>query len=428
MAEAMTRGRPQILGKSLSDPEVMFDPADYYRALRHASPVHFDERMGLWLVSRYEDLREVLSDWETYSQELGYHTLWGQGHRDELIAILERDGGGYFPDVITTDPPKHGRVRKLLENAFTARRLKQLEPAFTKAVAELVEKVADRGHADGVTDFALPMTVRFMGEQIGIGEGDVDLATVKRWSDAYQAQFSMMQSREEMLENARAICELQHFVIGIVKQRQAAPGEDMISDLVRAEVDDAANPRLTFAELVALTRTFLIGGNDSISTALTSLLYHVATDPKIAEQLYAAIDDDQALGRFVEESIRRDTPVRALSRVTTREVELNGTLLPKGAQIMVLFASGNDDESVFAEPRSFDVTRRNLGHHLAFGLGIHRCVGNALARMEVKVAAREIARRLTDIRLAVPADQIVFVPSVVMVMIESLPLAFSWRG
>jgi len=427
MADSMVQGRPQILGKSLSDPEVMFDPAEYYRALRHSAPVHYDERMGLWLVSRFEDLQAVLNDWETFSQELGYHTLLGQGFKDELIAILERDGGGYFPDVIATDPPKHGRVRKLLENAFTARRLKQLEPAFTHVVADLVEKVADRGYADGVTDFALPMTVRFMGEQIGVSEKDVDAATIKKWSDAYQAQYSMMQGREEFLENARAICELQHFVIDLVKRRQADPGEDMISDLVRAEVDDPANPRLTFAELVALTRTFLIGGNDSISTALTSLLYHVATEPKVAEKLYAAIDDDQALNRFVEESIRRDTPVRALSRITTRDVELNGTAIPMGAQVMVLFASGNDDESVFAEPRGFDVTRRNLGHHLAFGVGIHRCVGNALARMEVKVAAREIARRLTDIRLAVPAEEIVFVPSVVMVMIESLPLSFSRR-
>lgn len=425
--ERQTQTGTDILGKSLSDPEVMFNPGPYYRALREAAPVHYDERMNLYLVSRFEDLQEVLYDWETYSQELGYHTLWGQGFKEELIAILERDGGGYFPDVIATDPPRHGRVRRLLENAFTARRLKQLEPAFAQVVAELVEQVADRGHADGVADFALPMTVRFMGEQIGVTADDVDAATIKAWSDAYQAQYSMMQSREEFLENARLICELQHFVIDLVRRRQAAPGEDMISDLIRAQVDDEENPRLTFAELVALTRTFLIGGNDSISTALSFLLLHVATDKDVAARLYASLDDDQALTRFVEESIRRETPVRALSRITTRDVELNGTFLPKGAQVMVLFASGNDDESVFPAPRDFDAGRRNLGNHIAFGAGIHRCVGNALARMEVKVAAREIARRLADIRLAVPADEIVYVPSIAMVMIESLPLAFSRR-
>jgi cytochrome P450 len=385
MAQTMEQEGPEILEKSLSDPEVMFNPSPYYRALRDNSPVHYDERMGLWLVSRFDDLREVLKDWEGFSQELGYHTLLGQGYKDELIAILERDGGGYFPDVITTDPPKHGRVRKLLENAFTARRLKQLEPEFTRIVADLVESVADSGHADGVADFASPMTVRFMGAQIGITEADVDIATVRRWGDAYQAQFSMLQTREEFLANAQLICELQHFVIDLVRRRQARPGEDMISDLVRAEIDDPANPRLTFEELVALTRTFLIGGNDSIGTTFSMLLYTIATDPGVAAQLDAALDDDQAMNRFVEESIRRDTPVRALSRVTTRDIELNGTLIPKGEQIMVLFASGNDDETIFENPREFDTARRNIGHHLAFGVGIHRCVGNALARMEVKV-------------------------------------------
>jgi len=422
------RNMDDLLEKSLSDTEVMFNPDLYYRALREGAPVHYDERMGLYLVSRFEDLQEVLYDWETYSQELGYHTLWGQGFKEELIAVLERDGEGYFPDVIATDPPRHGRVRSLLENAFTARRLKQLEPAFTSVVAELVERVADRGYADGVADFALPMTVRFMGEQIGVTEDDIDAATIKRWSDAYQAQYSMMQSREQFLENARQICELQHFVIDLVRRRQADPGEDMISDLVRAKVDDPDNPHLLFGELVALTRTFLIGGNDSISTALAFLLLRVATDAVIADRLYACIDDDRALNRFVEETIRRETPVRALSRITTRDVELNGTHLPEGAQVMVLFASGNDDETVFAHPRDFDTTRRNLGNHIAFGAGIHRCVGNSLARMEVKVAAREIARRLKDIRLAVPANEIVYVPSIAMVMIESLPLAFSRRS
>ena len=419
---------PKLEGVSLADPKVMFNPEPYYRALRKNAPVYYDETMNLYLVSRYEDLNEVLYDWETYSQELGYHTLWGQGHREELIGILEREGGGYFPDVIASDPPRHGRIRKLLENAFTARRLKQLEPQFTRVVEDLVERVADKGRADGVADFALPMTVRFMGEQIGVTEDDIEATKIKSWSDAYQAQYSMMQTREQLIGNAHRIAELQRFVIELVRKRQASPGDDMISDLINARLDDAEKPRLTFEELVALTRTFLIGGNDSISTALTSLLYQVATDAEIADQLYASIDDDQTLNRFVEEIIRLEPPVRALSRITTREVELNGTVLPKGAQVMVLFASGNDDETVFDSPRHFDMTRRNLGKHLAFGAGIHRCVGNSLARMEVKVAAREIVRHLKDIRLAVPKEELVYIPSVAMVMMKSLPLAFSKRG
>ena len=122
--------------------------------------------------------------------------------------------------------------------------------------------------------------------------------------------------------------------------------------------------------------------------------------------------------------LRLEPPVRGLSRVTTREVELGGTLLPRGAMLFLLFASANDDEGTFESPRTFDMERPNIGKHLTFGAGIHRCVGLSLARMEVKLAAREIAHRLTDIRLAIPVEEIRYVPSIIMLSMESLPLKF----
>jgi cytochrome P450 len=416
---------PDLARASLADPAVMFHPNPFYRALRRDDPVHYDAALGLYLVSRYEDLRTVLTDWETYSLELGYHRQWGQGHLEELKAILRRDGGGYIPDFIMSDPPRHGRMRKLMERAFTPRRIKLLEPQARAFVGEQVERFADVGRADGIADFALPMTVNFMTRQLGLT--DVDPHKVERWAEAYVSQFSGLQSREQMQASAALICELQHFIMAAVRERQAHPGEDMISDLLQAGAETPGEAPLTFEEVVALARALLIGGHDTISTALANILFLIATRPEIAERLEAALEDDLALARFVEESLRLEPPVRGLSRVTTRDALLGGTTIPAGAQVLLLFASGNDDEAVFDAPRSFETGRENLGQHLSFGAGIHRCVGQALARMQVKTATREIARRLAEIRLAIPAEEIRHVPTIAMLSMESLPLAFRRR-
>jgi cytochrome P450 len=424
-ASATVQGEgPALSGLSLADPDVLYHPNPFYRALRRSDPVHYDERLGLFLVARHEDLWTVLTDWETYSLELGYHRQWGQGHFEELKAILERDGGGYIPDFIMSDPPRHGRMRRLMEQAFTPRRLKLLEPSVRAFVGGQVERFADVGAADGIADFALPMSVNFMLQQLQLT--DVDPHTVERWAQAYTAQFSGLQSHEEMQANAALICELQRYIMGAVRERQARPGEDMISDLLRPGAE--GDPPLTFEEVTALARALLIGGHDTISTALANVLFLVATQPDIAARLYGALDDDLALARFVEECLRLEPPVRGLSRVTTRDVELGGVHVPAGAQVLLLFASGNDDEGVFAEPRRFDADRANLGRHLSFGGGIHRCVGQALARMQVKTAAREIARRLDGVRLAVPVAQIRYRPTIATLSMESLPLTFRRHG
>jgi cytochrome P450 len=255
----------------------------------------------------------------------------------------------------------------------------------------------------------------------------VDVERVQRWTAAYTAQFGLMQTREQIIANAREVCDLQNYIIARVRERQAQRREDMISDLIYARLDDEDNPTLTYGETVSLARALLIGGNDTIATALSNLLFVVATDPEIAAQFYACAADDLRLARFIEELLRIEPPVRALSRLTTKEVELGGKLLPAEAHLLLLYASANDDDKVFACPRSFDMNRKNIGRHMSFGAGIHLCVGMAAARMELKVAAREIAKRLENIKLAIPVEDIRYLPTVATLTMESLPLTFGRR-
>lgn len=404
----------------LTDQSVLADPKAFCAALREERRIRFDAGAGGYLVAHHDQLSEVLSDPVTYSMELAWERLWSDDFKD----IMARDGGGWFPDAIMTDPPNHTRIRRLLEKAFTPHRIKQLEPLITARTVAMIEKYADDGRFDGVNDFALPLTIGLMAEQLGMT--DLDPAKIDRWATAVIAQIGRMLTPEQMIENAKIVCECQQFVIEMVKERQQTPTEDLISDLVHARNEDGGDV-LDFGELVASARAFLIGGNDSIASAISNMLYLLATRTDLAEQLHASLDDDRFVTRWVEELLRFMPPTRGNTRVTTRDVELDGQAIPKGSTIITLFGSANEDEAQFPNAENFDINRPNLARHMSFGAGAHRCVGLALARMELKVVAREVSRRLTDIRLDIDPANIPYKSDIATLTMKRLPLTFRRR-
>jgi len=293
------------------------------------------------------------------------------------------------------------------------------------STGEIITGIASLGRADGVNDFAMPMTVAIMCEQLGVPLEHG--AQMLRWALSITT-IRAVQTRQEMAAEAKHYCDLQNYVIAMVEERRRRPGEDMISDLIHARAEGDGEPVLSTAEIISLARALLVGGLDSIGTALSNLLLMVASDPEIAAAFEQAAGDEARLVRFIEETLRINSPARGLYRVATRDVEISGTLIPEGAKICLLFASGNYDEDFFDEPAHFDAERKNLSRHLTFGGGIHMCIGQHLARMQLKVAAQELARRLKDIRLAVPFEDIRYVPTLSTLSIESLPLTFAERG
>ena len=425
----MTGGSYELKGgESRLDPLIRNNPFPFYRALRKQEPVYYDPKLDTYLVTRYEDAQTVLRDPISFSLEHGYQDRYANGYVDELAEIMNRDGGGFIRDIIATDPPAHTRLRRLTEKAFTAHRVKGLEPRIRQIVVDLIEPLAERGHGDGMKDIGAPLTARIICEQLGFDFDAIGTEKIARWTTALLAQIGRMQSREQMIENAKQMCEMQNYIIPHIRARETEPREDMMSDLVHARLDDERNPTLSFEEKVSCVRAFLIAGNDTTAAALANLMLMLATQPGLAEQLYESADDERLLSRFVEEVLRLEPPSHGLFRTTTKEVELGGTILPAHVQICVLFASANDDESVFPCPRTLDVNRKGIGNHLTFGAGIHRCIGAALARMEIKVAAQEIIKRLDNIKLAMPVEEIPYLPTLATQTIERLPLTFSRRA
>jgi cytochrome P450 len=422
-------GRHQVdlASTTLTDPIIQANPRDFYWTMRTQDPVHYDEKLGMWLVTRYDDIVTLLRDPETFSDKQGYEAQYASGYFEEFKQILETEGGGFYPDVIKSDPPEHTRIRKLMDGAFSAHRVKTLEPAITRIISNLVDQIiakAENGEIiDGVHEFAIPLTIAVICEQLGIDQ--FNGAKISRWSDAITAQIGRMQSREQMIENAREICDLQNFITEQMKDREDTPKEDMISDLVHSTLDDGS--KLTFAEAVSLVRAMIIAGNETTATAISNLLLILATQPEVAQNLYANVDDEKFLNRFVEELLRFAPPVRGLAKMAVKETVLGGQKLPKGAHLLVMYASGNDDEEKFECPRNFDVERKNLGSHVAFGVGIHRCIGASLARMEIKVAARELIKKIAKLELTIPVSALQYNKTVATHGVASLPLMLSRR-
>lgn len=408
------------------DPAIRNDPFPFYAALREERPVYYDPGLDVYLVTRFDDARQVLGDPVTFSLEHGYQDRFANGHVEEFAEILNREGGGFIRD-LAIDPPAHTRLRRLTEKAFTAHRVKALEPRIRQIVADLIEQVADKGAGDGMLDIGAPLTAHLICEQLGFDFAKIGTEKVAWWTTAILAQIGRMQTREEMLVNARTICDLQNTIIAEIRDRQENPRDDMISDLVTARLADEENPTLTFPELVATVRAFLIAGNDTTAAGIANVLHVLATNEGLADVLYPQVDDERVMARFVEEVLRLHPPVHGLFRTAMQEVDVGGTTIPAMAQICVMFASANHDETRFPQAENLDIDRPNVGANLTFGSGIHRCVGIALARMEIKVAAQEMIRRLTDIRLAVPDTELTFLPTLATHTFERLPLLFRRR-
>ncbi len=413
--------------ESLMNPLIRNNPFAFYKALRENQPVYYDKELDLYLVTRYDDVMEIMRDPITFSMEHGYQDRYANGFVEELAEIMDRDGGGFVRDVFAVDPPKHTRLRKLLEKAFTAHRVKSLEPRFRQIIIDLIEPLAERGSGDGMLDIGAPLTANIICEQLGFDYNEVGTEKIARWTTAHLSQIGRMQTHEEMLKNAKDMCEMQNYIIPHLHARKTEPREDMLSDLVHARIDDKENPTLSFMEQLSLARALLVAGNDTTAAALANVMMVFAHDPDLVERLYESVDDDRFITRFVEEVLRLEPPVHGLFRTATKDVTVGGVDIPAFSQICTLFASANDDESKFACPRTLDIQRSNVGTNLTFGAGIHRCIGASLARMEIKVTVQEVVRRLTNIKLAVPPEDIQFIPSLATHTIINLPLTFSRR-
>ncbi len=406
---------------SLLDPAVQSCPYDLYAQLRAEAPVYRMPETGFFLVTRYDDVRLVLGDTDTFSnagpRPLGDLQGAAMALHDRMIA----EGGWVRQHTLQrTDPPEHTRYRKLVNRVFTPRRVNaEIAPRIEEIVTELIDSFIDRGTCEFMSEFAVLLPALVMTEQLGLDRGQVN--TFKQWTYALLAPSTRALDEAEMRAVTETELEAQHYFAAALQARLANPTDDLTSALVNAHVAAGDEP-LSMNELQDLMHQLITGGFETTATAIAHGMRLLLTHPEQMELLRS--DPARHMKGFVEETLRIESPAQGLTRRTTRDVELAGTLIPAGSVVIVRYGSANRDETRFPEPARFDITRPNLTEHVAFGNGPHFCVGAALARQEMTSAFTALLSRLDDIRIAAPLPDPLHEPNLFVLVFRGMQLSF----
>ncbi len=398
-------------------PEVLTDPFEYYRQV-FADGVkmrHFPE-MNTQVVFDYALCSEATARPEDFSNDFGGL----MGAEDEEIQEILKDGWDNPPTLLTADHPVHTRNRKLVNLAFSAPRVNAIEEDMRTKSIELIEKMGDQGKAEFVEEFAIPLPVAMIAQQIGL---DNDPKQVKYWSDAAVDRFSQMVGRERQLECARSFVQYQKYMKGKIDDRRANGGDDLLTDLVEARVE--GETPLTDEEIMSIMQQFMVAGNETTTSTIAGGLLQLIRNPDQMEKAKAAAGgrDPKLIGNLVEEALRYETPTAGMWRVVTKDTELGGVELKQGSMLQLRYAAANRDPAKFENPDKFDIERKNARAHLAFGKGPHMCVGNMLSRKEMLVAFDELLERLDHFEVD-DESGITVLPNILLRGITKLPIKF----
>ncbi|MFI5915696.1 cytochrome P450 [Dactylosporangium sp. NPDC051541] len=340
-----------------------------------------------FLVTRHADVVDVVRSVEQFSSRSSLATV--------PDAVRDRLPNGYpfdHPALLNNDPPGHSRIRRLATGALSARAIARREPMIREIAGQLVDAIAERGQADLVADFAVPLPILVITRILGLPP---DVARIKQWTDESFDLGLPFLSEPHRIERALRQAELADVLAELIAQRRVHPRDDLLSELVHARVDDA--PALTDLEVAAVVCQLLIGGNETTTHFLGNLMYLLLSVP----ERYAALEADRGLlPNTVEETLRLVPPIKGLPRTAAEDTAVAGCPVRKDSLVLLFFPSANRDEAVFERPDEFDPARPDLNRSVTFGQGIHFCIGAPLARLESRIALETLLDRLPGLELA----------------------------
>jgi cytochrome P450 len=360
--------------------------------LRGADPVHRSDALQAWILTRYEDVLRVLRDHETFSSDAR-----NAGGQIAAAIAEQRDSSplGDTRSVLASDPPEHTFLRGIVNRAFTPRSVELLRPRMEEITASLLAEAPETGEWDLVTGIAQPLPVIVIAELLGIPAED--RAQFKAWSDRIALTTDIMQSPETIESIRSATAEIIDYFGGHIEDRRRTPREDLISALVAAENEGR---RLTGQEVLAFAILLLVAGNETTTNLIGSGMRALLAHPEAMAALRA---EPERIPAAIEEMLRYDSPVQGIVRFATREVQIGERTIAKGEVVMGMTGAANRDPDQFPEPAAFDLARTDA-RHLAFGQGIHYCVGAPLARVEAAIAFRALLERWASIEAAGEAE------------------------
>ena len=372
------RGRVEPLLYDPEDRQTQLDPYPIYRRLRDERPVYRQERLRCWALSRFDDVHAALNDHAAFCSRQGL--TWDPAAAEQA---------GVLPMLVTTDPPAHTALRRLINRGLTPARVADLEPLVRAGIVERIEALRAAGGGDLVADVAVPVPTLMVGRFLGVPEAD--RGRFREWAGAVVTGTSGAAFHEA---HHRAVRELYGYFHALIERRRGEAADDLLGTLIAAEVDGA---RLTTTEILGFCFNIVVGGIETTTNLIANGMALLAAQPELADRLAA---EPSCIPRAVEEMLRLETPVVGLCRTTTRPVTLHDVTIPAGEKVLLLFGAANRDEREFDEPERCDLARAS-DRHLAFGHGAHYCIGAALARLMGRVAFEELTTRLAGARVDV---------------------------
>jgi cytochrome P450 len=387
------RARGQAMDFNPYSRRLRADPYPVYEELREKHPVYHNPKLGFWALSRYHDVLNALKDWRTHAS--------GSGITLDTFA-------GVKPMIILMDPPRHDEIRKLLLRALTPRRVAELEAGIRATARDLIDGFVDAGECDFVEAFAGPFPTAVIAQLLG-----VDVSHGKQFRDWADAIMLSESAHARTLEQTYA--EIFDYMRREIEERRRKPGDDLITALLQAEVDGDV---LTEDELLGFCALLLIAGNETMGKLLGNAALILDRHRDVRTEL---IEEPSLFGTAVDEILRFESPVQELGRTLTRDIQLHDRSLRKGDRILLLLGAANRDPRAFEKPKRLDI-RRDPNNHLAFGFGIHFCMGASLARLEARIAIEELLARVPDYEVS--CDEIHWFRTANVRGPASLPIAF----
>ncbi|CAM5584535.1 cytochrome P450 [Streptomyces griseorubiginosus] len=377
------------------DPAFLADPYPAYAELRAKGRVQYFEPTNQWLVPHHADVSALLRDrrlGRTYQHRFTHEEFGRTAPQAEHEPFHTLNDHG----MLDLEPPDHTRIRRLVSKAFTPRTVERLVPYVTGLAGELVDRLVEAGGGDLLRDVAEPLPVAVIAEMLGIPESD--RAPLRPWSADICGMYELNPSEDTAARAVRASVEFTEYLRELIAERRGKPGDDLISGLIAAYDE---GDRLTEQEMISTCVLLLNAGHEATVNATVNGWYALFRNP---EQLAALRADHSLVPRAVEELMRYDTPLQLFERWVLDEIEIDGTTVPRGAEIALLFGSANHDPAVFAHPERLDLTRAD-NPHISFSAGIHYCIGAPLARIELTASMRALLEKTPTLTLSKPPQR-----------------------
>ncbi|MEU1570169.1 cytochrome P450 [Streptomyces collinus] len=371
-------------------PAFLTDPYPVYAELRARGRVHWFEPTNQWLVPHHADVSALLRDrrlGRTYQHRFSHEEFGRTAPPPEHEPFHTLNDHG----MLDLEPPDHTRIRRLVSKAFTPRTVERLKPYVRGLAEDLVSALVAKGGGDLLKDVAEPLPVAVIAEMLGIPESD--RAPLRPWSADICGMYELKPSEDTAAKAVRASVEFSDYLRELIAARRKEPGEDLISGLIAAHDE---GDRLTEQEMISTCVLLLNAGHEATVNATVNGWYALFRNPSQLEALRA---DHTLVPSAIEELMRYDTPLQLFERWVLDEIEIDGTTIPRGAEIAMLFGSANHDPAVFHNPSALDLTRAD-NPHISFSAGIHYCIGAPLARIELAASMGALLELAPTLRLA----------------------------